>query len=199
MENQKCSRRSFIVGAAAVTAATPFISRVGWAKDAEIAADGLSLRYHQPAMQWVDALPVGNGRLGAMVFGGGSKTGTFNWNDNSPVDTTNTHETILLNADTLWSGFPQDRNNLDAPRHLEAIRKAVLTDQDYHQADNLCKLLQGGFSESFEVAGSLHLEFEGLDEGTEYSRSLDLADAVASVHSRHGKTVIDTGKIIYII
>jgi alpha-L-fucosidase 2 len=128
---------------------------------------------------------LGNGRLGAMVFGGGAKDGSFHWERNAAVESTNRYETLILNEDTLWSGFPRDGNNLDAPRYLSAIRKAVLIDRDYHLADKLCQKMQGGFSEAFEVAGRLQLDFTAYDEGTEYTRTLDLSEATVRVRSRH--------------
>jgi alpha-L-fucosidase 2 len=186
LAKQQWTRRGFLTGAATVTAAAPLAARFGWAKDIEPVAGGLGLLYRQPATQWVDALPVGNGRLGAMVLGGGAKDGSFQWADNSPVDTTNTRETLVLNEDTLWSGFPRDGNNKDASQYLEAIRQAVLVDKDYQKADALSQKMQGEFSEAFQVAGCLQLHFNGLSEGTEYSRSLDLSTAVSSTRSRHG-------------
>ena len=185
LNKQQWTRRGFLSAAATVTAAAPLAVRFGWAKDAEIEPGGLGLRYRQPASQWVDALPVGNGRLGAMVLGGGAKDGSFQWTSNSPVDTTNTRETLVLNEDTLWSGFPRDENNKEASQFLGAIRQAVLVDKDYQQADSLCKKMQGGFSEAFQTAGCLQLHFNGLSEGSEYTRSLDLKTAVASTRSRH--------------
>src|SRR5437868_14466120 len=62
--------------------------------------ENLGLWFSQPATQWADALPVGNGRLGAMVFGGTMS------------------ERIALNEDTLWSGFPRNWNNPGAKEHL---------------------------------------------------------------------------------
>lgn len=186
LNQQQWTRRGFLSAAATVTAVAPFAARFGWAKDAEIQTGGLGLRYRQPATQWVDALPVGNGRLGAMVLGGGAKDGSFKWTNNSPVDTTNTRETLVLNEDTLWSGFPRDENNKGASQYLEAIRQAVLVDKNYQRADTLSQKMQGGFSEAFQVAGCLQLQFNGLSEGTEYIRSLDLSTAVAATRSRHG-------------
>ena len=65
------------------------------------------LFYKKKASAWEEALPVGNGRLGAMVFGN-LKT-----------------ERIALNEDTLWSGYPKDLNKKDASEHLDEIRKAI--------------------------------------------------------------------------
>src|ERR1051325_4091676 len=71
------------------------------------AADDLKLWYRRPAAQWVEALPVGNGRLGAMVFGGVEQ------------------ERIQLNEDTLWSGGPYNPANPDAKEALPEIRRLI--------------------------------------------------------------------------
>ena len=66
------TRRRFLVVASAVAATRSLAKRLGWAQAPENEADDLKLWYTKPASQWVDALPIGNGRLGAMVFGGGA-------------------------------------------------------------------------------------------------------------------------------
>ena len=77
-----------------------------------MASESLRLQYNAPASHWVEALPIGNGRLGAMVFGGAPS------------------ERFQLNEESLWSGFPRDCDNPDAINHLSQVRKAVF-DGDY--------------------------------------------------------------------
>jgi alpha-L-fucosidase 2 len=77
------------------------------------------LWYRQPAESFLEALPLGNGRLGAMVYGGVRE------------------ERIELNADTLWSGGPGPRDRYRAAMHLPALREAVLRDRDYVRADEI--------------------------------------------------------------
>src|SRR6185437_13300515 len=101
------------------------------------------LWYKQPAAIWTDALPIGNGRLGAMVFGG-IKT-----------------ERLPLNEDTLWSGEPRGWNNPTASAVLPDIRRVVLNDENYHEADALCRKMQGPYNESYQPLGSLHLKIDG--------------------------------------
>ncbi len=122
--------------------------------------DKMSLWYDRPAREWTEALPVGNGRLGAMVFGG--------------VET----ERLQLNETSLWSGHPRDGNNPEALAALPLIREAVLSGR-YSEADALSRRLQGGFTESYLPLGDLYLDFD--DEGvvTQYRRELDLTRAVA--------------------
>ena len=124
------------------------------------------LWYNEPAKRWVDALPIGNGRLGAMVYGGGE--------DGAPAN-----ETLQLNEDTLWSGKPQDGNHRGAKEFLPAIRDAVLKDADYHKADQLCRKMQGLFAEAYQPLGTLHLEFSHDGSPAEYRRELNLDTACA--------------------
>ena len=126
----------------------------------------LQLWYRTPASSWFEALPVGNGRLGAMVFGG--------------VET----ERLQLNEDSLWSGCPRDWNNPGAKEHLPIVRKLVMEDENYVAADKECRKMQGPYNESFMPLGDLTLKLShgGAVEG--YRRDLDLATGVASVSYR---------------
>ena len=87
-------------------------------------AGPLTLWYRQPARQWTEALPVGNGRLGAMVFG------------------TLPEERLALNEDTFWSGVPYAPVNLDAASHLAAVRQRILAG-DHVAAQELADGLMG--------------------------------------------------------
>jgi len=171
------TRRRFVALATTLAGTLPLAGKLSWSTTPQAAPDGLSLWYRQPASQWVDALPLGNGHLGAMVFGGGPIDPASA--ADGPVPTTAANETLVLNDDTLWSGKPVDGNNPDAPKYLTAIRKAVLADQDYSLADQLCQKMQGRFAEAFQVVGSLHLDFEHIGEISGYRRMLDLATAEA--------------------
>jgi len=131
---------------------------------------------------WVEALPVGNGRLGAMVYGG--------------VEV----ERIQLNEESVWSGAPQDADNPDALQHLPEIRR-LLFEGKYAQAQKLTfeKLACrgpgtcGGAAANcdfgcYQTLGDLDFQFEGLGDGpvTDYRRELDLESAVARVHFGKG-------------
>lgn len=135
---------------------------------ADTAPHDLVLWYRKPAAVWTDALPIGNGRLGAMVFGG--------------VES----ERLQLNEDTLWSGHPREWNNPDAKNHLAALRKLVLEEENYVEADKLCRKLQGPYNQSYLPLGNLWLKFEGGGEVSEYRRELDLDTAIARVSYRRG-------------
>src|SRR5437879_3032447 len=98
----------------------------------------LKLWYRQPAEQWLEALPVGNGRLGAMIHGG------------------ITEEVLQLNEDTLWSGEPYDTNNYEAAQHLDALRQLVF-ERKYVKADEVARLMQGPRNQAYELLGYLRL------------------------------------------
>ncbi len=179
------SRRRFLASASTVAGTLPLARHLGWAQASGKESDDLKLWYTHPASQWVDALPIGNGRLGAMVFGGG----TINPIDPKdpradhaagPVPTDPARETLQLNEDTLWSGLPVDGNNLNAKNYLAPIRNAVLEQKDYHLADHLCQKMQGLFAEAYQPIGSLHVDCTHSGRVTNYRRELDLASAVTS-------------------
>jgi alpha-L-fucosidase 2 len=160
------SRRSFIRALSALLGSAPFLSKKGaaaLAASAVAAPRDLTLWYREPADRWTDALPVGNGSLGAMIFGGVAS------------------ERVALNEDTLWSGAPRDWNNPGAKDHLSAVRGLVLGKQDYHAADQECRKMQGPFTQAFEPLGDLLIDFAHGNEPTNYRRSLDLDSAIATV------------------
>ena len=121
----------------------------------------LKLWYRQPAAQWVEALPVGNGRLGAMVFGGVA------------------NERLQLNEDTLWSGPTPTWNTPGAQAALPGVREAISAG-DYVEADRRAKALQGAFTQSYQPLGDFHLHFAHGDATSAYYRDLDLDSAVAT-------------------
>ncbi|MBB4079675.1 alpha-L-fucosidase 2 [Lewinella aquimaris] len=136
---------------------------------AQSAPDHL-LRYDQPARYFEESLVLGNGRLGASVFGG---TGT---------------DTIYLNDLTLWSGEPVDSSYFpDVAGNLPAIR-AALAREDYRAADSLNRILQGPFSASYAPLGTLMLDFDTPNDITDYRRELDLSNATARVSYQSGGT-----------
>ncbi len=151
----KATRREFIAG---VTGAL--------ALGAETSND-LSLWYRQPASIWTEALPIGNGHLGAMVFGG--------------VET----ERLALNEDTLWSGSPKPWNNRDAKKVLPEVRRLV-DKEKYHEADALAKKMQGPYNQSYQPLGNLILKFSDPGSVSDYRRELDLDTALAAVRYRAG-------------
>ena len=133
----------------------------------------LKLWYTGPADVWTQALPVGNGRLGAMVFGGASR------------------ERLQLNEDTLWAGGPCDPNNPDALEHLAEIR-ALLFAERYAEAEaeaNRWLMARPLKQMPYQPAGDLWLDMPGAGDATGYRRELDLNTAIASTRfTAHGVT-----------
>jgi alpha-L-fucosidase 2 len=121
------------------------------------------LSYHQPARYFEETLVLGNGKMGAAVFGG--------------VEL----DKIYLNDATLWSGEPVDPNmNPDAYTHISEIR-AALKSEDYPLADSLNRKVQGSFSQSYSPLGTMLIHFRHEGAATEYYRELDIASAVSKV------------------
>ena len=121
------------------------------------------LWYKQPAKVWTEALPVGNGRLGAMVFGRVS------------------NELIQLNESTFWSGGPVKHNvNPNAYVNLGLTREALFA-ENYSKAAALARKLQGVYSESFEPLGDLMItqDFKNANPSA-YYRDLNIADAIST-------------------
>lgn len=139
--------------------------------------------FSKPAANWNEALPLGNGRLGAMIFGG--------------INT----EIIQLNEDSLWSGFYHDRNNRDALQHLDAIR-TLIDENQIEEAQELAFTSLSGTPSCqsvYQTAGELQIDFytaanrgikgpmgshnalpaEPLQKTHEYSRELDISSAIS--------------------
>lgn len=127
----------------------------------------------QPASEWNEALPVGNGRLGAMVFGGV------------------TQERLQLNEDTLWSGEPVLPDAPKDPALLKEIRRLVFAGE-YQQATKTCQKLQGPFTQSYLPLGDLRLDFDygpNAPNAEDYRRELDIDTATLMVTYRIGSVI----------
>ena len=130
----------------------------------------LKLWYRQPAQKWTEALPVGNGRLGAMVFGGTE------------------HEQLQFNDDTLWTGEPHEYQHDGAVEYLPTIRK-LLFEGKQRQAEELAMEQMMSVplrQEKYQPFGDLLLDFPGHYEATDYRRELDIDSAISTVRYRIG-------------
>ena len=130
------------------------------------------LQYDRPADYFEESLPIGNGKIGALVYGG--------TDDNI----------IYLNDITLWTGKPVDKN-LDADAHqwIPKIREALFN-EDYQLADSLQHYVQGPNSQFFQPLGTLHIKDLGLGAVSDYHRSLSLDSAIIKDrYVRDGKTI----------
>lgn len=143
--NLKITRRKFITSASVL----PLVSRALKAADARAIKKAganpqrLVLWYEKPASQWVEALPIGNGRLGVMVFGGTAS------------------ERLQLNEDTLYAGAPYDPNNHEALQALPEARRLIF-DGRYKEANDLigAKMMAHPIKQMpYELVGDLKLEF----------------------------------------
>jgi alpha-L-fucosidase 2 len=162
MNGSTLSRRGFVTS----TALLPMLCALPrWvqAGAAAIGADALSLWYDQPAGPWLEALPLGNGRLGTMVFG-------------RPAQ-----ERLQFNIDTLYGGGPYVPDN---PQFLQALPevRALIAQERWKEANDLAsKALMGKPMKQmpFGSAGDLLLDFPSLTGAGQYRRSLDLDSAMA--------------------
>jgi alpha-L-fucosidase 2 len=138
------------------------------ATDRRPCASGTLLWYRSAAASFLEALALGDGRLGAMLYGGARD------------------ETVHLNADTLWSGGPGSRDRAGAAGQLAALRSAAVVDRDYARANRIAGRMQGPFTEAFQPLATLHLAFGAEGDVEDHVRALDLDTAVHRVSHRAG-------------
>jgi alpha-L-fucosidase 2 len=145
----------------------PAIALLGASAASLFAESPLTLRYRQPAKTWVEALPVGNGKLGAMIFGG--------------VAT----ERIQFNEQTVWTGAPHDYAHKGAYRSLDKLRDLLWAAKQREAEDLAMKefMSEPLHQMAYQAFGDLLLDFPGVDAGsvTGYRRALDLDTATATV------------------
>ena len=128
----------------------------------------MKLWYRQPAEQWIEALPIGNGRLGAMVFG---KT---------------ENERIQLNEDTIWTGGPYEPSVPEGPEALPEIRRLIFEGK-YRKAEAILGRIMQTYPRGhmkYQPLGDLWLNSPGHGEVTDYHRQLDLDTAIVRVSYR---------------
>ncbi len=131
-----------------------------------VESSGLKLWYKEPAKQWVEALPVGNGRLGAMVYG-------------DPC-----HEIIQLNENTFWAGSPNRNDNKNSKDALYEIQELVFEGK-YSEAQDLVNekmISKTSHGSAYQTIGNLKLNFKGNEDYSDYYRDLNLKDAITSYH-----------------
>lgn len=128
------------------------------------AAEQNILWYDKPSSVWVEALPLGNGRIGAMVFGDPFK------------------EEIQLNEETIWGGCPHNNVNFKAKNNLDEIRKLIFEGKNI-EAQKLCQTTiasQTSNGMPYQTAGSLFLSFKKAGKADNYYRSLDINKAITT-------------------
>jgi alpha-L-fucosidase 2 len=161
----RISRRDYLklAGASAVTAFAPGLPLpLTHARDEKRRN---LLWYRQPATKWTEALPIGNGRLGAMIFGG------------------ITSERIQLNEDTIWAGEKRDRNNPEGSKNLGEVRRLLFVGKVV-EAEKLADQTIISIPRRlppYQPLGDLLLHFQGHEDAINYVRELDLETAVARI------------------
>lgn len=118
---------------------------------------------NKPAAKWTEGYPIGNGRLGAVVFGGIGR------------------ELLQLNEDTLWSGLPNSGTNPGAKDAIPEVRR-LISEGKYVEADAKCKEAMGPYTQSYLPLGDLSLEFGHGENASDVWRELDLERAVATTN-----------------
>ena len=128
------------------------------------------LWYDEPAAEWTEALPIGNGFLGAMIHGGIGR------------------EVLSLNEETLWTGGPRDYNRPNAHEHLGKVRELIFSGKADEAQALLDREMMGdpNFIQSYQPMANLVMDFTGPGAVSSYRRGLDLERAVASVEYRIG-------------
>lgn len=128
-----------------------------------VQAGDLKLWYKQPAETWVEALPLGNSRMGAMVYGGTAR------------------EELQLNEETVWGGSPYRNDKPEALGSLAKVRDLIFAGRNM-DAQNLIQetFYAGKHGMPYQTIGSLIIESPGHEQATEYYRDLDLERAVAT-------------------
>ncbi len=126
-------------------------------------SETMQLWYDTPATEWVEALPIGNGRLGAMVFGGIER------------------DRLQLNEDTVWAGQPNNNVGTGLKPHIARVRE-LLTAGNYEQAQVYANMHIKSSNQGmpYQTVGNLLLEFPGHGNVDNYRRALDISTAVAT-------------------
>ena len=129
----------------------------------------LNLTYDKPAEKWTEALPIGNGRIGAMVFGGTED------------------ERLQINESTLWGGGPHDYTNPEAHTNLDEIRRLIFAGK-VDDAEKLSATMMGQpkLLMPYQPFCDLRLHFPGHGQTTNYRRELHLNDAIAETAYKTG-------------
>ena len=125
----------------------------------------LTLHYNAPATSFQEAMVIGNGSIGASVYGGYAIN------------------RFSLNDITLWTGEPEkEQTGINAWKHLPELREALFN-EDYKTADQLSRKIQGHYSQRYQPLGNLYIEYKGHEEVSAYKRWLDISDA--TVHDSY--------------
>ena len=150
-------------------AALIVMAAVALSASAQTSQSRFKLTYANPASKWTEALPLGNGRIGAMVFGGTED------------------ERLQINESTLWAGGPHDYTNPEAFQHLSEVRQLIFAGK-VDEAEKLSENLMGKpkLLMPYQPFCDLRLHFPGHDQAADYRRELHLEDAIAETTYKVG-------------
>ena len=129
------------------------------------------LWYDKPASIWLEALPIGNGRLGGMIYGG------------TKIDQ------IQLNEDSFWSGGPHENNSATSKYYLTRVRNLIFNGEEKEAEGIIDKeFIKGPNGMKYLSLGSLILTHNEIDESkvTNYTRELNLQTAISTISFQHG-------------
>jgi alpha-L-fucosidase 2 len=123
----------------------------------------MKLFYTKPATKWEEVLPIGNGSLGAMIWGGAEK------------------ERLGLNEESIWSGYYRDKNNPNAAKYLNEARQLIIK-EEYEKAEELIRdNMLGEYNESYLPLGDLLLDFHHSNDVSNYKRILNIENSIANI------------------
>ena len=167
-----CATVTIALGAITLPTVADLTTNKDLDSSSSINASPLCLWYRQPAEKWIEALPIGNGRVGAMVFGG--------------LD----QEKIQFNEETVWTGKPHAYHREGAVKVLPELRRLLAAGKQ-REAEDLA--MQEFMSDplrqmAYQPCGDIVIEFPATNEVAEYRRQLDLDTAITSVSYRLGDT-----------
>ena len=167
-------RRQLLFLVCAVVVAGAVTAAQAPAPLADGAPSSLTLWYRQPAQQWDHAMPIGNGRLGAMVFGSVNR------------------ERIQLNESSLWMGGRLDRDSPDALKYLPEVRRLLFAGAPVEAYTLAERHLMGRPQrlQSYQTLGDLRLTFDHEEPIADYRRELDLDSGIARVIYRAGNVLL---------
>ena len=163
------ARREFIRTTAVATAALGFAPVADWSSMAAMensrseTSNSVRLWYDRPAVNWNEALPLGNGRIGAMVFGGTGR------------------ERLQLNEETIWTGEPDKEADYhcDGPKALPEIRRLTFADKWSEAQALFGKAMIDRWFAKYQPMSDLWLEFPGHEDARSYRRNLHLDEATS--------------------
>ncbi|MHC4639740.1 MAG: glycoside hydrolase family 95 protein, partial [Planctomycetota bacterium] len=175
IKHKNIFRIAFLIISCTAVLSNPIIVHAVSSPEQAESTGQLKLWYDKPAEKWTEALPVGNGRLGAMIYGDAIK------------------EHIQFNEDSLWTGFPRDYSNPQGCHYLHQIRELIFEGKQ-REAEKLARAKFMSIplrQDRYQPFGDVWIEFEGHEHVTNYRRELSLDQAVVTVRYQAGAAAFE--------